>query len=184
MCTAGLRRFAGAGGTRWGWRWRGKHLSSLSEAKTLLSCWRTKQQVLRFAQDDNSILCREFTRREVTMGWYGVAFRPLTRRCPGLRCHDRQRDREHRASARGRRGFDVPSMLAKHGLADAQAEAGPAAGTSGREEWIKDVRQGFGCDSWTVILKHDPYRVGIASDAHTNRAFLAAFADRLLGIQQ
>src|ERR1700682_3840242 len=75
-------------------------------------------------------------------------------------------------------------MLAQHGLADAQAEAGAAAGAPGGEERIKNVRQVVGCDSWTNILKDDPHRVGIASDADTNRAFLAAFPDRLFRIQQ
>src|SRR5260370_31500310 len=99
-------------------------------------------------------------------------------------CSHRQRDCEDRASARGRGGFDVPSMLAQHGLADAQAKASAAAGPPGGEERIKNVRQVFGCDSWTVILKDDPHRLAIASDADTNRAFLAAFPHRLFRIQQ
>ena len=41
-----------------------------------------------------------------------------------------------------------------------------------------------GGDSRTIILKHDPYGVGLASDAHANRAFLPVFADGLLRIQQ
>jgi hypothetical protein len=75
-------------------------------------------------------------------------------------------------------------VLAQHRLADAQSEAGAAAGALGGEEGIENVRQIFGCDSWAIILKHDPHRVGLASDAHTNRAFVAVFADGLLRIQQ
>src|SRR5260370_4424402 len=75
-------------------------------------------------------------------------------------------------------------MLAQDGLADAQAEAGPAAGPPGGEEGIKNVRQLFGVDSGAIILKDDPDRVGIASDVDTYRAFLPAFADRLLRVEQ
>src|SRR5258708_13236992 len=60
----------------------------------------------------------------------------------GWRPH-RKRDREHRAATRGRRGFDVASVLAKHGLADAQAEASATAGPLGGKERIKNVRQVF-----------------------------------------
>ncbi len=75
-------------------------------------------------------------------------------------------------------------MLAQHGLADAQSETGSAPWPFRGEERIEDVRQIFGCDSWAIILKHDPNGVRIASDAHTNRALFAAFADCLLRIQQ
>src|ERR1700686_2929329 len=75
-------------------------------------------------------------------------------------------------------------MLAQHGLADAQPEACSAARAFGSKEGIKNVRQIFGRNSWTIILKHKPNRVGLAPHAPPDRAFFAALTDRLFRIQQ
>src|SRR5260221_5520069 len=101
----------------------------------------------------------------------------------GWRPH-RKRDREHRAATRGRRGFDVASVLAEHGLADAQSEASATAGPLGGKERIKNVRQVFRGDSRSVILKDDPYRGGVSSHAHANRVLLPALAGCLRRHQQ
>ena len=58
---------------------------------------------------------------------------------------------------RGGRSFNVASVFAEHGLADAQSQAGATAGTLGGEEGIENVRQIFGRDSRAIILKHNPY---------------------------
>ena len=96
----------------------------------------------------------------------------------------RQRDCEDRPSARCIGGFDVSCVLAQHGLADAQSEAGAAAGAFGGEERIKNVRQVFGSDAGAVILKYDPYGIRISSHPHANCTLLAILANCLLRIQK
>src|SRR5690349_4165969 len=86
-------------------------------------------------------------------------------------------------AARGKRlGFDEPAMLADDGHADAQAEAGAAAGTLGGVEGIEDARKSFGADADAVVLKGDDDAVAAAAGANLEAAGLADFADGLLGV--
>src|SRR5215472_1921688 len=73
-------------------------------------------------------------------------------------------------------------MLANDGHADAQAEAGAAAGTLGGVERIEDAWQSFRADADAVVLKRDADAVAAAARANLQAAGFADFADGLFGV--
>src|SRR5258706_5999059 len=95
----------------------------------------------------------------------------------------RYRDRKHGpAPWRGGR-FDIPIVFAEQGFADAQSQSGPAPRPLGGEEGIEDMRQDFRRNARTVVLKHDPDGIGIASEPNPDRPFFPALANRLVRVQ-
>src|ERR1700749_4022305 len=107
----------------------------------------------------------------------------------GRRAHasaHRQRDCEDRTSAGGWGCFYLSAVLAQDCFADAQAEAGAAAGTLGGEERVEDVAQVFWGDAGAVVLKDQPDRIWIAglaaAEANADGAFVARLTDRLFGV--
>jgi hypothetical protein len=73
-------------------------------------------------------------------------------------------------------------VLANNGHADAETEAGAAAGTLGGVKGIEDAGQRFGADADTIILDGDHNLVAVASSTELDAASVTNFADSLLGV--
>ena len=94
----------------------------------------------------------------------------------------REIDGEGRAAAGKYFGFDVSAVFANDGHADAEPQAGAAAGTLGGVKGVEDARKRFGADADAVILNSDRKLLTGATGTNLDAAGVADFADGLLGV--
>ena len=73
-------------------------------------------------------------------------------------------------------------MLAHDGHADAETEAGAAAGALGGVEGIEEARKSFGADADAIVLKGDADAVAAAARENLEASGVADFADGLFGV--
>ena len=99
-----------------------------------------------------------------------------------LRGRNGQVDREGRSTGRKNLRFDVSTMLANDGHANAKPEAGASAGTLGGVEGIKYPRKGFRTDADAVILDGDRKLVALPAGTNLNAASVTHLPDSLFGI--
>src|SRR5437016_4754801 len=107
---------------------------------------------------------------------------PAFQRCGMLVGSAREIDGEGRAASRECFGFDVTAVFANDGHADAEPQAGAAAGTLGGVKGIKDARKRLGADADAVVLNGDRKLVNDAAGTNLDAAGVADFADGLLGV--
>ena len=94
----------------------------------------------------------------------------------------REIDGEGRAAGGKHFGFDVSAVLANDGHADAEPQAGAAAGTLGGVKGVEDARKRFWADAHAVILNGDRKLPADPAGTNLDAAGVADFADGLLGV--
>src|ERR1700694_2269527 len=73
-------------------------------------------------------------------------------------------------------------MFTNDGHADAEPQAGAAAGTLGGVKGVEDARKRFGADADTVILNGERKLLAVAAGTNLDAAGVADFADGLFGV--
>src|SRR6266513_3821344 len=120
--------------------------------------------------------------RSIRLGRAGPSFRRCGN-CVGMLV---RRGREIDGKGRPARGkcfgLDVSSVLANDGHADAEPQAGAAAGTLGGVKGIEDAWKCFGADAHAVILNGDGNLITVAARTDLDSAVVTNFADGLLGV--